>query len=92
MSQLLANRKKKEMQREVINTIKLAGAVCSQRNQSDLIVNIKEHLPIYFGFEAAGVLLRDVKTDYIFSVNELSKDESTQILREEFRAKQEKER
>ena len=80
------------MQKEVLATIKLAGAICSQRTQSDLVANIKAHLPDYFGFEAAGVLLRDVKTDYIFSVNELSKDEATQVLRAEFRASKEKER
>jgi hypothetical protein len=43
---------------------------------------IKEHLPIYFGFEGANILLRDVKSDMIFSINELSKDESERILRE----------
>jgi hypothetical protein len=33
-------------------------------------------LPIYFEFEAANILLRDVKTDILFSLNELSKDET----------------
>ena len=60
----------------------MAGTICSQRNQSDLVKYIKEQLPIYFGFEAANILLRDVKSEMIFSVNELSKDETEQILRE----------
>jgi hypothetical protein len=54
----------------------LAGSICSQRNQNDLVKNIREKLPEYLGFEAAGILLRDVKSDLMFTVNELSKDES----------------
>ena len=38
--------------------------------------NMKEVLPKYFGFEAAGVLLRDVKTDFIFTMYEYSRDET----------------
>ena len=64
------------MQREVIHTIDLAGAICTQRSQNDLVKSIKEYLPPFFGFESAALLLRDVKTDFLFTLNELSKDES----------------
>lgn len=50
-----------------------------------MVKNCKEILPKYFGFEGAGILLRDVKTDFLFSINELSRDESEMILRKEFR-------
>lgn len=33
---------------------------------------MKDKLPEYFGFEAAGILLRDIKTDYIFTMYEFS--------------------
>jgi hypothetical protein len=49
-------------------------------------------LPEYFGFEAAGILLRDVKNDLMFTVNELTKDESEKIFREKFRERERKER
>ncbi len=49
-------------------------------------------MPEYLGFEAAGILLRDVKNDLMFTVNELSKDESEQIFREKFRENEKKER
>jgi len=73
------------MQKEVIHTIELAGAICTQRTQSDLVQNIKLTLPHFFGFEGATVLLRDVKTDFLFTINELTKDETEQYLREQFR-------
>jgi len=49
-------------------------------------------LPEYLGFEAAGVLLRDVKNDLMFTVNELTKDESEKIFREQFRENEKRER
>lgn len=74
--QIKAIRMKHSMQTEVLNTIELAGKICSQRNSNDLVKNMKEVLPKYFGFEAAGVLLRDVKTDFIFTMYEYSRDET----------------
>jgi len=49
-------------------------------------------LPEYLGFESAGVLLRDVKNDLMFTVNELTKDESEKIFREQFRENEKRER
>lgn len=83
--QINAMIREKEMEKEVIQTIEMAAALSSCRSQSDLVKNCKEILPEYFGFEGAGMLLRDVKTDFLFSINELSKDETEMILRKEFR-------
>ena len=47
-------------------------------------------MPKYFGFEAAGVLLRDIKTDHIFAIYEMSKDETEKALRDQFTAKMKK--
>jgi len=33
---------------------------------------MKINLPAYFGFEAIGVLMRDMKTDLMFTINEIS--------------------
>ena len=56
-------------------TIKVAGKICTQKSQIELVKMVKESLPDFFGFEAAGILLRDQKTDVVFSLNELNKDE-----------------
>ena len=94
VDQIEALQSKLDMQREVIHTIDLAGAICTQRSQNDLVRSIKQYLPPFFGFETASVLLRDVKTDFLFTLNELSKDETEQILRkmhrEEKRTEKEK--
>ena len=66
----------------MLKTIELAAGICSERNQNDLIKNMKEQLPKYFGFEAAGILLRDVKTDFIFTLYELSKDETDKLMKQ----------
>ena len=76
LDQLLALRRKSELEREVTQTIRLAGAICTQRSQADLVKHVKLTLPGYFGFEGASILLRDVKTNLIFTINELSKEDS----------------
>ena len=85
MDQLVAVKNKTNMQEEVLKTIELAAGICSERNQIDLVKNMKEQLPKYFGFEAAGILLRDVKTDFIFTIYELSKDETRKALLQKFK-------
>lgn len=59
------------MQQEVIHTIELAGIICTQRSQPELVRLLKKHLPIYFGFQGVGVLLKDQKSDLLFTLNEL---------------------
>ena len=45
----------------------------------------KVELPKFFGFEGAGILLRDVKTDFIFTLNELTKEEKEEALKDQFK-------
>ena len=90
MDQLVSLRRRTEMEQEVVNTIELAGAICTQRSQTDLVHQIKESLPKFFGFDGAGILLRDVKTELLLSLNELSKEEAEPYLREKFQEKQKK--
>ena len=41
--------------------------------------NLKFSLPDYFGFEGASILLRDVKTNLIFTINEITKENRIEI-------------
>ena len=45
--------------REVLDSIKLARMICTQRSYSELFQNMRELLPSFFGFESAGIILRD---------------------------------
>lgn len=51
LDQLQAIRKRKEMQEEVLETIKIAGIICNQRSLAELVKHIKILLPPFFGFE-----------------------------------------
>jgi hypothetical protein len=44
---------------EVLNTIRLASNICTQKNYRDLLRKMKETLPPFFGFESVGILLKD---------------------------------
>ena len=52
---------------------------------------MKDQIPKYFGFEGAGILLRDVKTDFVFTLNELSREEKEDALRQGFRTAESRE-
>lgn len=83
LDQLMSRQAKHELEREVTNTINLAGAICTQRSQADLVKHLKFSLPEYFGFEGASILLRDVKTDLIFTINEITKENRVEIKKRE---------
>lgn len=68
---IMTRSKQKDLQNEVIHTLKIAGLMSNQRSYADLIYSCKQVIPQYFGFEAANILLRDVKTGLLFTVNEL---------------------
>lgn len=76
------------MEEEVIKTIELAGVISTQRSQNDLITKVKEELPKFFGFESAAILLRDVKSGFIFTLNELTRDDAKEALRDKFKEQQ----
>jgi hypothetical protein len=43
----------------VISTLKLCSNICTQRNHEGLFRKLRENLPLFFGFEAVGVLFYD---------------------------------
>ena len=63
IAELYSVTKKNEMQDEVLQTIELAGKICTQRSQPELIKIMKLQLPQFFGFEAVGIMLRDMKSN-----------------------------
>lgn len=79
---IFSNLKKLESQKEVLHTIKLAGEICTARTQVQLLNAIKKTLPDFFGFESVGILIRDMKTDLMFTINELKNDEHDDWMRQ----------
>lgn len=83
VDQLQALRQNREIKEEMLAAIRMAGHICTQRSQLELVKSIKQQLPDFFGFEAVGLMLRDQKTDLIFTINELSKEENLRRLDED---------
>lgn len=71
LDQLVTHRRCENLENEVIHTLKIAGVLCTQRSFADLIKQCKKVVPPYFDFEAANVLLKDVKTGMLFTMNEV---------------------
>lgn len=74
IDQLLSLKKRKQLENEVIQTINLAGRLTTQRSITDLIKEAKICIPEFFGFEGASILLRDVKADLLFTINEVEQN------------------
>ena len=72
--QLVALGRMKKLEQEVINTLNMAGTLTTQRSNTDLIKYCKLTIPAYFGFEGAAILLRDVKNELFFTINEYTQD------------------
>lgn len=72
LDQLQAQKQESDMQQEVIQTIELAGTICTQRSQPELVRLLRKHLPPFFGFQGVGVLLKDQKSELMFTLNELT--------------------
>jgi len=70
-----------------LNVIKIAGTICNQRSKAALVNSIKTVLPQFMGFEEVGLVLRDVKTNQIFSINELQQEEKEEWYKEELKSR-----
>ena len=53
-----------------MNTIKIVSVISTQRSYFDLLINCREVLPTFFGFDYLGILFRDTTDDYLFSYEE----------------------
>jgi len=74
--------KELDMQNEVVETIRLAGTICTQRSQPELVRLLKKHLPIFFGFQGVGVMLKDQKSSLMFTLNEIRDHETGTMHRQ----------
>ena len=49
--------------------------MCTQRHHEGLFRKMRENLPVFFGFEAVGVLMYNFEQNYFFTDPDISKDE-----------------
>jgi len=63
LHQIMAHLDQKKTEREVIQTIKISSAICTQRSYADFILKCRKELPEFFGFEGIGILFRDTKSN-----------------------------
>lgn len=81
MDTLAAQLRREAMQIEVAQSIRIAGRICNQRCKTSLLREIQSSLPEFFGFKEVGLMFRDVKTDMLFTINLLSKDEQEEWVK-----------
>lgn len=81
MDTISALLRREAMQIEVAQSIRIAGRICNQRSKTALLREIQESLPDFFGFKEVGLMFRDVKTNMLFTINLLSKDEQEEWIK-----------
>ena len=81
LHQILAGIAQYRTQQEVVSTIRAASVICTQRSYSDYIMNCREILPEFFGFEGVGILFRDSHTDNLFSIEDAEEEGDKEIIK-----------
>ena len=71
----------KRTEKEVVQTIKAASVICTQRSYSDYIMNCRKILPQFFGFEGVGILFRDQLTDNLFSIEQDEQEGDSEMIK-----------
>lgn len=61
LHQLTAQRDVRRTRKEVVNTIEMASVITTQRSYSDFIIQAKDSLAKFFGFEGVGIMFADTK-------------------------------
>lgn len=84
LDQIVSQNFMRKLESEVLHIINIAGSLTTQRSQVDLIKFTKITIPPFFGFEGASILLKDVKTNLLFTINEITKDNKDEKLQEKF--------
>ena len=75
IERMLAKKEAQVRERNVVDTLQLTSDICTQRTHKGLIIKMKNKLPKFMNFEAAGILIYDKKTDKLFSVSDEDKGE-----------------
>ena len=70
IERMLAKREASIRERNVVDTLQLISDICTQRTHKGLILKMKNKLPKFMNFQAAGVLIYDKKEDKLLSVAE----------------------
>lgn len=79
----MVSKRCRSLENEVIITLKVAGRLCTQRTYADLIKSCKKIVPAYFDFEAANILLKDIKTGLLFTMSETYENKEGEVSQEE---------
>lgn len=65
----------------MVQTIKAASIICTQRSYADFILNCQKILPEFFGFEGVGILFRDHTNSTLFSIELDEKESDIEIMK-----------
>ncbi|CAI2381202.1 unnamed protein product [Moneuplotes crassus] len=79
IERMLAKKESQMRERNVVDTLQLISDICTQRTHKGLIMKIKNKLPIFMGFQAAGILIYDKKEDKLLSVAEVNTEEEEEF-------------
>jgi hypothetical protein len=79
IERMIAKKESQLRERNVIETLQLTSDICTQRNHKGLIIIMKNKLPKFMDFEAAGVLIYNKETDKLFSVSDERKEEDKEV-------------
>lgn len=66
----------------MIDIIKTASVISTQRSYADLIFKIKKILPEFMGFDGIGILFRDTKTDNLFTISDTFDESDLRLIKE----------
>ena len=75
LDEIISSTVRLKAEQEVIKTIDLACNICTCRNQNEFVQQFRSQIADFFGFEGAAILFRDVKTNDLFTINELEYDQ-----------------
>ena len=79
VERMIAMREAQIRERNVVETLQLTSDICTQRSHKGLIIKIKDKLPKFMGFEAAGALIYDKDADTLFSLTENNKEDKDNL-------------
>ena len=69
VQQIMTNQDLIHARKEVITTVEVASQITTNRTYADLITTIQKYTPQYFGFDAVGIMFRDIKNGLMFTIS-----------------------
>lgn len=68
IDQIRTKKDLKTKEEEVLSSLNLTNAISFQRSIKGLLNSLRQALPVFFKFESAGILLRDLKTNNLYTI------------------------